>query len=488
MRAKQYVITTPTGFQKASNPFRQAMRELETQKDIQILATLAGNGDKLVSMTDAEVQQLKAKVPSLIVEPNILYKKAKHPLLENFQSLSLSSSVDTKTITIKVLDARTKASISNVRVYLTVAGAKNIGFQGLTDAQGICQLTTKASTQRFESVAVVPQSGYWSRKIRDILINDTYEVQLDSLTPEIPEIYDWGHQFAQMQDGLANFGIGVKVGIIDTGIRQDHHDLQPFGGCNCVLHEDESLWYEDDDGHGSHCAGVIAGLVNNRGIKGYVPQAQIYSYRVFAKNAEGAMTFDIAKAIQKAVEDGCDIISMSISSPTPQTAIRTKIELACDRGVVCIAATGNEASSVGYPAAFPGVLAVGAFGKFGTYPDDSLHKDNESNLKSRDRQYYCATFSNFGKQVDFCAPGVAILSTVPGGAYSVWDGTSMACPQIAGIAALALAQHLDILNAPRDAGRVERLWQLLKQSAKPMGFGDIYEGAGSLSLDNLLKM
>jgi subtilisin len=373
-----------------------------------------------------------------------------------------------------------------VTLYLIVDGKRRIGFKGITNGHGECRFTTRASTRRFDFLALFPPANYWNRGLKGVVIDDTFEVILYPLPSSQREFYDWGHQFAQMQDGLANGGAGVKIAVVDTGIRRDHPDLSPAGGRNCIFGEDESFWYEDDDGHGSHCAGIIAALANGIGVKGYVPRAQIYAYRVFAKDAEGASTFDIVKAIQRAVEDGCDIISMSLGADTPQSAIRSKTEFAYENGALCIAATGNEGGTVNYPAAFPAVLGVGAFGKFGSYPEDSLHRDNESDIHSADDQYYMANFSNFGEQVDFCAPGVAILSTVPGG-FSAWDGTSMACPQITGMAALALASHTDILNAQRDAERVERLIQFLKRSARPLGFGNDYEGAGCLNVNCLIQ-
>jgi len=487
MPVQQYVISTPTGFQTAStNRLRNAMLNLnfQSRNDVRILNSIHEDGDKLAEMEEEAVQRLKAAYPGLVIEPNILYKNFRHPLLENFQELSVPAS-DTKTLTIHVVDSVTNNPLPQVTIYLIVDQSRQIGFKGITDPQGISRFTTRASMRRFDALVLLPATGYWNRILKSLVIMDDYQVGLSSLPSLQPEIYPWGHQFAQMQDGLGNGGAGVKIAVVDTGIRRDHPDLSPTGGRNCVYGENELLWYEDEDGHGSHCAGIIAAAANNTGVKGYVPQAQIYAYRVFAKDGAGATTYDIAKAIQSAVEDGCDIISLSLGSNTAQTSIRTKTELAYEKGVLCIAATGNDGGEVSYPAKFPLVLGVGAFGFFGSYPSDSLHYDNESQVHSTDSKYYMANFSNFGEGVDLCAPGVAILSTVPNG-YSAWDGTSMACPQVTGMAALALASHLDILNAQRDAERVERLLQLLKSQAKPLGFGAIYEGGGCLNVLDLI--
>jgi subtilisin family serine protease len=208
------------------------------------------------------------------------------------------------------------------------------------------------------------------------------------------------------------------------------------------------------------------------------------SYRVFSADGEGAAAFDILNAINQAVNDGCDIISMSLGSPTPQTLLRSRIEFAHDRGVLCLAATGNEGKGVSFPAAFPAVYGVGAFGKFREYPPDSGHCRAESPNRSKDGEFFLANFSNFGDKVEFCAPGVAVRSTVPGG-YLALDGTSMACPQVAGLAALALASRPDLLNAPRDAERVERLVSVLRAASEILGFGAQFEGAGFPKIDRL---
>lgn len=485
---KEYVISSPSGFQLASGRYRDQLKQLVPSETVQILDSLDEDADKLVSLTEEEVGRLKATLPGLVIEPNIVYKKSRHPLLDDFQVLNLLFSANTKKIWIKVSDHITGRPVPGASVYLSVELNPASGFEGTTDGRGICELVVGRSHRQFPQLIVLPRDGYWGRYARDVVIDTQYDVSVRTLPSTASALYDWGHQFAQMRDGLPINAEEVKIGIIDSGICKDHPGITPAGGWNCVYGEDPSLWDNDSDGHGTHVAGVVAATISKRGkgIKGYVPQAKIFSYRTFGEGAAGALTFDLAKAIQKAVEDGCDIINMSLGSRTLQTAIRSKTEMAYDRGVLCIAATGNNGAAVNYPAAFDHVMGVGAFGKFGAYPEDSLHQLTETNIRSVDGNYYIANFSNFGAGVDFCAPGVAILSTVPGGDYSAWDGTSMACPQVTGIAALALAAHQDIFKAPRNADRVERLIQTLKSRTQKLNFGLKYEGAGCLTVPPML--
>lgn len=480
---KEYVISVPTGFQAASARFRQSLRDIPGESHI--LASLGEDGEKLALMTDAEVQKLKAVMPALVIERNIPYTKYRHPFLERFQSLHLPASRPSKTVTIRVMDQNTSSPVGGAVVYVITDRATMSGFRGIANPAGECQFIVPLTLNRVEMLACIPTRDYWSRRITDVSLDDVQPILLKPLPLSEPEVYDWGHRFSSMVDGAGNGGAAVKIAIVDTGIRNDHRDLRPVGGVNCVFGEDESRWHQDGDGHGSHCAGVIAALMNGFGIKGYAPEARIFSYRVFGETGT-AMTYDLVKALKRAISDECDIISMSLGSEEPQIAIRIQTESAYEKGILCVAATGNgggERSS--YPAAFPLVVGVGAFGRLGTYPNDSLHGDAESEVRAAG-DCFLANFSNFGDQiVDFCAPGVAVRSTVPGGYYAM-DGTSMACPHVAGIAALALASHPAILTAPRDADRVERLLKLLRGVAKPLGFGPKYEGAGILDVGRIL--
>jgi subtilisin len=386
-----------------------------------------------------------------------------------------------------VVDEKTKAPVAGVTVVLVVSRKEKKGYKQRTGDDGVAKFSVAAQTAHFELVGLLPKFGYWSRKLDDVAVDgDKMEIFIRPLPSPDSEVYTWAVQDTKMEDGAAKGGAGVKIAVIDTGIRKDHEDLRPAGGLNCVLHEDEANWFDDEIGHGTHCAGIIGALLNHKGLKSYAPESSMYAYRVFSNDEDsGAATFDIVKALSRAIADGCDVISMSLGSGTEQSAIRTQIEDAYNKGIVCVAASGNDGGPVSYPAAIKIVVAVGAYGKFGTFPDDSLHKDTESDHLDKDKERFVANFSNFGDEVDVIAPGVAIVSTVPGG-YAAWDGTSMACPHVTGMAALALASHPEILNAPRDAARAERLIKLLTGATRKLGVGETYEGAGCPQVDLIL--
>jgi subtilisin family serine protease len=180
----------------------------------------------------------------------------------------------------------------------------------------------------------------------------------------------------------------------------------------------------DDNGHGTHCAGIIAAVDNDIGVIGVAPEAFLYAYKVLDSSGSGYES-DVIAAINQAVIDGIQIISMSLGSDGASSTL----ELACNNaqaaGVLLVAAAGNdyrgnkriEWDTVDYPGRFDSVIAVGATDQY----DEK------------------ASFSSTGPNVEIAAPGVSILSTYPGNRYVTASGTSMATPHVAGVAALIFA-------------------------------------------------
>jgi len=215
----------------------------------------------------------------------------------------------------------------------------------------------------------------------------------------------------------------VKIAIVDTGIDYTHEDLGNYvsGGYDFVNDDNDPM---DDNGHGTHCAGIAAATIDNqRGVAG-VAQVSIMGEKVLDRWGSGGFS-DVADGIVHAVDSGTDIISMSLGSSTPSSAIEDACTYAWDRGVILVGASGNDYdNSVSYPARYTTVIAVGA-----------LDQSDER-----------TSWSNYGEDLELIAPGDIIMSTVPGGDYEFYSGTSMACPHVAGVAALALSRHPEYTN------------------------------------------
>jgi subtilisin family serine protease len=214
-------------------------------------------------------------------------------------------------------------------------------------------------------------------------------------------------------------GEGVKIAVLDTGVQASHPDLNDnmLPGVNLVEHGKEPY---DKNGHGTHCAGIIAAENNDIGVVGVAPKCGIIPVKVLDNNGNGRLDI-VAKGIRWAVDNGADLISMSLGCPFPVQEVRKAIKYAAEHKIPVFCAAGNAGNNtpVYYPAAYPEPISVGA-------ADPSLT---------------LADFSNIDNGLDFIAPGVEILSTVPDNWYGVMNGTSMSAPWLVGIAALILAYH-----------------------------------------------
>lgn len=218
-----------------------------------------------------------------------------------------------------------------------------------------------------------------------------------------------------------NTGTGVRVAVIDTGIDYRHADLAPnyAGGYNFVARNTNPL---DDNGHGTHVSGTIAAAVDGNGIKGVAPTAKLYALKVLNSSGAGSYS-NIIAALQWCVANKMQIASMSLGASVNSKALHDACTNAYKGGVLLVAAAGNSGTSGGagitveFPAAYSACIAVGAV-------------DN-NNV----RPYWSST----GPKVELAAPGVSITSDRLGGGLAVMSGTSMACPHVAGVAALVYA-------------------------------------------------
>ncbi|KKB75693.1 S8 family serine peptidase [Bacillus sp. FSL M8-0052] len=215
-------------------------------------------------------------------------------------------------------------------------------------------------------------------------------------------------------------GANVKVGVIDTGIAASHSDLNVVGGASFVSGESYNT---DGNGHGTHVAGTVAALDNSIGVLGVAPNVSLYAIKVL--NSSGSGTYSaIVSGIEWATANNLDVINMSLGGTSGSTALKQAVDKAYASGVVVVAAAGNSgtsgsSSTIGYPAKYDSVIAVGAV--------------NSSNQR--------ASFSSVGPELDVVAPGVSIYSTYPSNTYATLNGTSMASPHVAGAAALILSKY-----------------------------------------------
>ncbi|MEK1828916.1 S8 family peptidase [Priestia megaterium] len=234
------------------------------------------------------------------------------------------------------------------------------------------------------------------------------------------QLVDWGVNIVQApQIWSETQGEGIKVAILDTGIDPNHPDLVPNIKNAINFTTTNTSDFIDRQGHGSHCAGIIAACDNDFGVVGVAPKAELYIAKVLGDNGSGSIQA-IVDGVNWAIEQGVDIISMSLGcSEDPGYAFHDAFRRAHEAGIVIVAASGNENTHVGWPAVYEETIAVGAM----------------------DQAFNRAAFSNFGNELDIIAPGVDIISTYKNGSYARLSGTSMATPIVSGVVALVEAYH-----------------------------------------------
>lgn len=312
--------------------------------------------------------------------------------------------------------------------------------------------------------ALVPEVAIEALKKNPNITN----VELDNKVFALEQTLPWGIDRidAEVVHDSGNKGAGIKVAIIDSGVDYTHEDLDAnfdiaLLGYDFVNSDDDPM---DDDGHGTHVAGIIAAEDNGEGVVGVAPEAELYALKALDATGSGYVS-DVILAIQWATDpdgdgsagDRLDIINMSLGG-RKNIFLEWACNLAYLDGLLLVAAAGNGGAVI-YPAAYSSVIAVSA-------------TDEYDNL---------ASFSSTGKQVELAAPGVDVNSTLPGNNYSddlgeTWSGTSMASPHVAGTAALVWAANLGWTN---DDVRAQ-----LQSTAEDIGLSTRKQGYGLVDAEN----
>jgi thermitase len=277
-------------------------------------------------------------------------------------------------------------------------------------------------------------------------------------TPDDPKFkYQWGLKKVGFQDAWdRSKGSGADVAVVDTGADVGHVDLrQKIAQAKDIVNDDGKV--KDLSGHGTHVAGIIAAETgNHKGVAGGCPKCRLLVAKVFDGKNTGTVT-RFAQGITWSADHGAAVINLSFTHPMPSTVEENAIEDARSKGAVIVAAAGNkDTNKRTYPAASPGVIAVAATNK-------------------KDRR---ASFSNHGSWVDVAAPGVEVLSTIPGG-YASWSGTSMAAPHVSALAGLLASEGKSRAN----------IQDLIIKTAVDLGpkGRDPYYGAGRISADRAVQ-
>ncbi len=235
-----------------------------------------------------------------------------------------------------------------------------------------------------------------------------------------PETLTWG---VNRIDADLAWGITtadpIKVAIVDTGIDVTHPDLQGNikGGMSAVGYTKS---YKDDNGHGTHVAGIVGAINNTIGVIGIASNVDLYAVKVLDRNGSGYLS-DIIEGLDWSISNGIQVVNMSLGTSAYNASFEAAVKRVNAAGIVQVAAAGNSGpggNTVNYPARFPEVIAVSAI-------------DNTDTI---------AYFSSRGPEVDLTAPGVSIYSTYKGSTYATLSGTSMAAPHVTGTVALVLTR------------------------------------------------
>jgi hypothetical protein len=506
---KEYILTPKLGLSLQSGNIKPLsaleMEEILINKGVEVihritrsekvLKTLGGNEGQasdifLVKMNPEEAEYFKRTTPELLITESTPIGYENTSTLKPLRAFPTTANIITRKYQFKVESEEGSIPVKNVSI--KVIGDGLIPGQDITDEHGIVNIEVKLEESGFpKGLIVSPPHSYG-----DLILNDPNIEERKVNTIKLSSIfkneggdagtfhYNWGQIFM----GLNNMpndinGKGVKIAIIDSGCDNSHPLLKHIQiGADFTKNPgnpDGQTWVNDEIGHGTHCAGTIAAKNNDFSLfRGFAPEAEIHILKIFPSNLG---SLPLVKALEYCLDKDIDLINMSLgmkSGIAPE--IEEVISLAVSEGITCIVSAGNSHDTdkkVFYPASSPNVLAISAIG-------DLQHLDKNTWAATTLQENYVSdnlffpSFSCFGPEIDYCAPGVSIISTAPGATFKSDSGTSMATPHVTGLAALLTAHHPLLQSKTRNKERVATLTGLLSMQSRKMKLDNERMGAG----------
>ncbi len=503
-RQRQYLIgirPVPGSVPSPADTIHETLNQME---DVEILRRLrpkgfqglgagAQPGDQeiiVVRMDEKRAEALRMSAPPhVVIEQDARLKTGQANFLVPFaapwSSRVMPTPLRRKDIRFRVLgDGDQPLSGAGITVF-----SSGSGVQAITDSSGtasVAILDAETDLEDIHAVYVQPAADHWERFIQYPTLDsaETNVVKLNPLfaagaKPADEKRPAWGQNAMHLDRLPAGLtGAGVKIGLIDSGCDNSHPLLRNVTrGIDLTDGSSVTDWTRDDIGQGTHCAGIIVGAGSSAPrVSGIAPGGEIHVFKL----SPGGHFSDLIEALDQCIERQIDIVHLGVGSDRVSELVAHKIIEARRKGVACIAAAGDGDRQVQFPAMIPGVLCVSAVGRLGEFPQDTHHGLTAIPQLIGPTGIFATNFSGSGPQIGVCAPGVAVISSVPGGALGARNGTAVAAAHVAGFAALILAHHplFRGVYGSRGEQRVNALFELVRNSAVPPVFDPARIGAG----------
>ncbi len=498
-KVEKYIMLPPHGLRTPHTPGTESVRELfrsmainppameapPKNQSYRVLDAIDDEGAKLVEMSPGMVDAIRAQQPAVRILPLVYYRPAS---LEPLSLKPIRELIDRLTGRQSLVYVKVKGGtvLANAKIQFATNAKGTQGWEDTTDEKGRIGLPLDSFLLDMVDTIYVrpPDCSAWGLLIDKSSYIKGDDIELDPAVPSFKDClrYFYGTLPEAPDTAPEAAGRNVTVGVIDMGIDGNHPHLNVEGGMNAVWDELENDFDDNGLGHGTHVAGIIgASGQSAEAMRGLAPGVTLKSYRVYPRGTNVVSNWSLARAILRSVEEGCDLINLSLGGGKVDEAVNAALGIARLEGALPICAAGNDYHGpVCFPASNSHAVAVSAIGYIGTFPERSLESRYNKAPYGKDKNLFFAAFSNCGEKIQLTGPGVGVISTFTGGRYGVMSGTSMACAAVTGATArlLSLPPNEPILRMGPGQDRSASIAGLALQAAETLGLHRKFQGQG----------